>query len=179
MKKDATTFSNSLYSFKLNLIQQKSKRVALCNKISISSYSSNIDPQTSRRMFMSDFHSNLFRKPRLRWIKCKTTFYHKKWFDSQNSNCNTKTAFCNKLPISHYSVFLHPRSLRFENIVKRETVAMKNVAKTFLSSLYSFNLTSKSGFFVIKFHFHRITLSLNTVRLKVYYYLILRSVAQY
>ena len=58
MKNDTRTFSSSLYSFKLNLIQGKSQRVAFCNKISISSYSSNIDPQTSKLMLMDDFYSN-------------------------------------------------------------------------------------------------------------------------
>ena len=60
MKNDTRAFSSSLYSFKLNCIQRKYQRVAFANKISISSYSSNIDPQTSKQMFIDDFHFNLF-----------------------------------------------------------------------------------------------------------------------
>ena len=74
--------------FKVHYIQIKShttkkSKSGFCNKISISSYSSNIDPQTSKRMFMDEFHSNCFQKHRGMWIKCvcklcyKKTFYYK------------------------------------------------------------------------------------------------------
>ena len=121
IKNDGRTFSSSLYSFKLNLIPHKSLRVAFCNKISFSWYSSNIDPQTSKQMFMDDMiFTPIFSK--LSWkvvkmhlqIMLQNDVLLQKWFILQNSNCNTKTVFCNKFLVSQYSIFFHSTSLRFE-----------------------------------------------------------------
>ena len=71
------------------LLEPFCNKTAFCNKISILPYSSNIDPQTSKRMWM--------------WIKCvcklccKRTFYYKNGsICKQKINCNTKTALSNK-----------------------------------------------------------------------------------
>ena len=120
MKNNRRIFSSSLYSFKLNLIPQKSLRVAFANKISFSSYSSNSDPQNLKTNVSAFILTPILSK--LSWkvdkmrlqIMLQKDVLLQKWFDSQNSNCNTMTAFCNKLSVSQYSVFLDRSSLRFE-----------------------------------------------------------------
>ena len=167
MKNVGRTFSSSLHSFKVNLIQRKCQRVAFANKISISSYSSIIDPQSSKLMFMDDIHSNILRKYRGRWIKCKRTFYYKNVSIHKTAIVTQRRLFCNKSLISQYLAFFHPTSLRFEylcefdripfeNIMKRGKIAMKNDARLYFKFTIFLQTNVKEWLFVIEFQFHPI-----------------------